>query len=257
MKADKWIINNFLSPEECTELIQRGEKQGFSVANVSTPTGPVINLEYRNNDRVIFDNPKLAAYLWSKLKDDPKLINPGWTAIGLNDKFRIYRYLATENHYFAAHYDASYEKVPLEVQSWATILIYLNEDFEGGETVFLDAEGKPEAWTPRTGMAGLMTQHNILHEAKPCTKGTKYALRTDIMYQIDQKPNADTKLMALKNEIVKLDGRIDLLTQKRDGLLLQLPADLQKKYKIKKAIEEAEESGAYEVSEHLSGKYVG
>ena len=55
---------------------------------------------------------------------------------------------------------------------------YLNEDFDGGETSFIDGEIKP-----KTGLAAFMTQHNYLHEAKEATNGTKYVLRTDVMYR--------------------------------------------------------------------------
>jgi prolyl 4-hydroxylase len=59
-------------------------------------------------------------------------------------------------------------------------IIYLNEGFEGGETIFFV---EPEVVIrPRTG-AGLFFQHPIIHEGAMVTSGTKYAVRTDLMYK--------------------------------------------------------------------------
>ena len=40
------------------------------------------------------------------------------------------------------------------------------------------------AVTPRTGMA-LLFQHMLLHEGCVVTSGTKYALRSDVMYRVE------------------------------------------------------------------------
>jgi prolyl 4-hydroxylase len=57
-------------------------------------------------------------------------------------------------------------------------MIYLNEDFAGGETTF------PE-WdvciTPKTGMM-LLFRHELLHAGEAVTRGRKYVLRSDVMY---------------------------------------------------------------------------
>ncbi|HSG70719.1 MAG TPA: hypothetical protein VLA12_09915, partial [Planctomycetaceae bacterium] len=59
-------------------------------------------------------------------------------------------------------------------------LVYLNDDFEGGETNFIV---EPEvSIKPETGM-GLMFQHPLLHEGAEVTSGVKYVARTDLMYR--------------------------------------------------------------------------
>jgi len=177
MKANRWEIENFVSKEFCDEVIRHAEEVGFEQATLSTASGPILRLKYRHNDRVTFDDQGLAGVLWEKIKDDPRLTNPGWKLIGLNERFRVYRYSGPDQ-YFAQHFDGSYERIPLVEQSWVTLLIYLNEEFDGGETSFIDGEIKP-----KTGLAAFMTQHNYLHEAKEATNGTKYVLRTDVMYR--------------------------------------------------------------------------
>lgn len=58
-----------------------------------------------------------------------------------------------------------------------TFIIYLNDDFEQGYTEF--------AWEkvlPKAGMA-LVFPHKLSHRATSTVNGTKYVLRTDVMYQ--------------------------------------------------------------------------
>jgi predicted 2-oxoglutarate/Fe(II)-dependent dioxygenase YbiX len=59
------------------------------------------------------------------------------------------------------------------------LLLYLDDDFDGGQTDF------PEQHltvAPRAGDA-LWFQHAVLHEGKPITRGTKHVLRTDVLYR--------------------------------------------------------------------------
>lgn len=181
MKALRWEIEDFFTEDECKTVIKAAEKIGFDKASINTPVGIQMRMDYRNNDRTYITSQELADDIWSRLKDDLRLSNiiDGWKPIGLNERFRVYRYHGEQ--WFALHADGSYERVPLEEQSWVTLLIYLNDDFVGGETTFQDGE-----IVPKTGLAALMTQHNYLHEAREVRDGgTKYVLRTDVMYRKD------------------------------------------------------------------------
>jgi hypothetical protein len=65
-------------------------------------------------------------------------------------------------------------------RSWYTYMVYLNEGFEGGETVFFV---EPEVIIkPRAGSA-LFFQHSIIHEGSEVRAGVKYVVRTDLMYR--------------------------------------------------------------------------
>lgn len=178
MRASRWEIENFVSRDFCDKLIEQAENIGFDEATIKTPDGEIVKKNYRHNDRVIFESRDLAESLFEKIKDDSRIVNPGWKPAGLNDRFRIYRYSNPEHH-FALHFDHQvsllYTK-PVQ-HSWVTMLIYLNEEFEGGQTSFLDGDVDP-----KTGLAAFMTQKNYLHRAKAVNSGTKYVLRTDIMY---------------------------------------------------------------------------
>jgi prolyl 4-hydroxylase len=60
----------------------------------------------------------------------------------------------------------------------------LNDEFEGGETVFFV---EPEVVIKSRAGAGLFFQHPIIHEGALVTSGIKYAVRTDLMYRKGDK----------------------------------------------------------------------
>ena len=57
-------------------------------------------------------------------------------------------------------------------------MVYLNDDFAGGETEFVDLR---RTIVPRTGSA-LLFQHMLLHAGETVTSGVKYVLRSDVLY---------------------------------------------------------------------------
>lgn len=93
-------------------------------------------------------------------------------AIGLNERFRFYRYEPGQR--FKEHSDAPFRRDNGE-ESRLTVLVYLNDDCTGGETAFGDY-----AVTPRLG-ASLVFRHELLHEGRPVAAGKKYVLRSDVM----------------------------------------------------------------------------
>lgn len=172
--AKIWTIDSFLSERECDDLIIMAEQMGFEEATVSLPKGAQMIKGIRNNYRLISSNPVLARSLWSKLAPFcPEQIE-GWDAIGLNERFRFYRYESDQR--FKRHIDGRHQKNLLE-QSRITFMIYLNDDFEGGETKFDEVE-----IIPKKG-AALCFIHEQKHEGCPVQNGSKYVLRSDIMYK--------------------------------------------------------------------------
>lgn len=172
---DIFVIHEFLSDEDCDRLIARSEALGYEAATV----GDVLVTEMRNNARVILDDPALAATLWDRARPFAPRMD-GCEAVGLNDRFRFYRYDLAEA--FAPHYDGSVCRGGDE-ESRLTFMVYLNEGCEGGETNFYRPGGTLKlAVRPRRGMA-LVFAHLQLHEGAAVTGGRKYALRTDVMYR--------------------------------------------------------------------------
>lgn len=172
-----WTAPLLLSAEACQALIGRIEAEGPTRAPITTARGFVMAPEIRNNTRVILDDPALAAELWPKVRPlVPSSMCGGRAACGVNERFRCYRYQPGER--FAPHYDGAYNRDERE-GSRLTFMIYLNEGFEGGETAFLDFGVSVR---PAMGMA-LFFQHVLLHEGCLLVRGTKYALRSDIMFR--------------------------------------------------------------------------
>jgi predicted 2-oxoglutarate/Fe(II)-dependent dioxygenase YbiX len=78
---------------------------------------------------------------------------------------------------FGVHTDAPYRPAP-HCKSLYTLMVYLNDDYEGGETRF---PGLKRVVRPETGMV-LIFPHRLRHEGLMVTRGTKYALHTFILY---------------------------------------------------------------------------
>jgi predicted 2-oxoglutarate/Fe(II)-dependent dioxygenase YbiX len=171
-----WTVPTVLSASECRDFIARIEASQPTPAPITTSGGFVMRPEVRNNSRVLFDDRRLAAELFERLVAHLPKSLLRMHAVGVNERFRCYRYQPGQR--FALHHDGTFARSPKE-RSLLTLLIYLNQDFSGGETAFPE-EG--ERIRPQTGLA-LLFQHRLLHEGCAVRSGVKYALRSDIMYR--------------------------------------------------------------------------
>lgn len=191
-----WTIENFLSEQECQNLILFSENKSYQEATLSLKSGAKMMKNIRNNDRLIYEDKELAQKYWEKVKEFcPKFINEivkeeteKRKVVGINPIFRFYKY--ESNQRFKKHIDG---RVQVETEngqkqeSRITFMIYLSDDFEGGQTVFdyKNATNEMEVIEiiPKTGTA-LCFVHELKHEGKPVPKGTKYVLRSDIMFEV-------------------------------------------------------------------------
>lgn len=170
-------IDGFLSEEECNVLISRSEETGYADALIQTDNGPKRVEEVRNNERLLFTDFELATSLWKIAKDYAPARLGNSVAVGLNELFRFYKYAPGQA--FKKHRDQSFIRNESEA-SYYTLLIYLNDDYTGGETVFNLHEIQPQK-----GIA-LLFLHDLEHEGKCIHTGVKYVLRTDIMYRFEE-----------------------------------------------------------------------
>lgn len=175
-KRFRKTIKDFFTHEECVGFIGFAESQGFEEALIQTRAkGQVMDKSMRDNDRHIFEARDLATQLWALIEEHVPAEVDGWNAHGLNERFRVYRY--KDGQQFKVHPDGSFKRDAHE-HSKITVIIYLNEDFENGETEFVMPH---EVIEPEEGML-LLFAHGQLHKGNPVPKGTKYILRTDVMY---------------------------------------------------------------------------
>jgi prolyl 4-hydroxylase len=175
LEAFLFVIEDFFTSHECDELIIWSELKGYEEAKVQVRGQEVMMKAVRNNSRINFIDFDLANRIWEKFK--PFAVNrfANSEVLGLNEMFRFYKYEKGER--FKKHIDGSYIRNEEEA-SYFTLMIYLNDDFEGGETVFQDHNIQP-----KKGMA-LVFYHGMKHSGEEIKAGIKYVLRTDIMYKL-------------------------------------------------------------------------
>eukprot|EP01084_Bolivina_argentea_P158473 276049_1 len=188
------LIHNAFTKKECKELIKLSEKQKYGPAYVRTRDnkGQQLNLEGRNNSRVMIDSHEMANFFFKRVEEYvPKKWN-NKKVITFNERLRFLRYYKGE--YFKLHLDGPYQRDNGE-RSWCTIVIYLNENFKGGSTMLWDLQNydnnKPVI--PEIGMV-LCFQHDIWHEGEELIKGTKYIIRTDVMYEANECKEDENKI---------------------------------------------------------------
>lgn len=169
-----FVISEFLSPDECERQIERSEAIGYETFAID---GEVVH-GYRDNARVVVDDDDLANSLWQLAAEHLPAVFESQPASGFNLRFRFYRYTGREA--FAPHYDGSVRIG--EQTSKLTFMVYLADVAKGGETRFYDDDIKvSHVVRPQLGKA-LVFEHTILHEGVAVEEGSKYVLRTDVMY---------------------------------------------------------------------------
>ena len=174
-------LPNIFTSDECNQWISRIQAAGTEVATINTRSGTQVDSQIRNNRRVIFDDPNWANILYERVKEKVPHEIHGMTLSGINERLRCYEYQPGQR--FAPHSDGAFVRDEKE-RSWYTYMIYLNEGFAGGETIFLV---EPEiVITPKAG-AALLFQHPIIHEGSEVISGVKYVVRTDLMYRDSSK----------------------------------------------------------------------
>lgn len=227
-------IKNVLSKKECEKLIEEAEKKTF---NPSPPSGGGHGQTPRTGARTsqfcVIDNKPLADELYSRLKkyipkdlrsikEVPYMnsVTKGdeFYPVGVNEHLRYYKY--DPGQYILKHddyrmsrfrYDSSKEKY-YEQMSFLTVVIYLNEDFKDGRTLFwtkyattgttghcrfirdVEFEESDLQISPETGKA-VIHDHMVQHEGESPQKSIKYILRTDIMHEKEvDKAKAEGKI---------------------------------------------------------------
>ncbi len=176
-------VPDFGTPDFCDQIVARANDIGFDAATITTERGTSVTQEIRNNDRVIVDDANLAKLLWGNAKSLFSETFKGHRAVGLNERFRVYRY--SPDQFFDWHQDGEYQALSGQ-RSMFTMMIYLNEGCEGGGTSFADVFSphvfKDFTIAPKTGKA-LFFHHPLSHRGDTIISGEKFVLRTDVMFE--------------------------------------------------------------------------
>ncbi|OGX81058.1 2OG-Fe(II) oxygenase [Hymenobacter coccineus] len=155
-----FTVEDFMTRPECLENIVLSEKIGYELAKVNTAGGSRVRTDIRNNSRAFHASEDLAQALWQKAQPFVPAQLGHSQALGLNELFRFYRY--QRGHQFRGHFDESYVRNAVEA-SYFTFMVYLNDNFQGGDTTFRGLRIRP-----RQGMA-LIFLHSLFHEGSEVT----------------------------------------------------------------------------------------
>jgi hypothetical protein len=188
-KTDKFVlkVRHALSPSVCRELIQLSERAGYEPALVNIGHGRQKYIpEYRSSFRVMLDHDKLANTFFKYIEEHLPLRSDYrglYKPRECNERIRFLKY--DNAGYFQQHCDGSYARPRTHTRfgdrSYLTLLVYLNQEYEGCTRLFSDDGSRSYDVKPETGMI-LVHDHSVLHEGAPISNGVKYAIRTDVMY---------------------------------------------------------------------------
>ncbi|NHO65446.1 2OG-Fe(II) oxygenase [Aestuariicella hydrocarbonica] len=199
---------NVLTAAECKRFLELTESLGYLPdAAVSLPR------DIRHNDNVVWvTDQQTDTLIWQRvtsLANQQLEIFGGQKALGLNARFRFYRYQPGD--FFKPHSDGAWPGSRIingelitnaypDRYSFMTFLIFLNEDFEGGATRFLvnadnssqpARQGSPvKAVDVRTPAGGVLCfphgAHPLhcIHSSEPIQQGIKYIIRTDMLFAL-------------------------------------------------------------------------
>lgn len=202
-----WVLYDVITKEECEWLINNAKTIGMVEA--------CERKDYRSNNIRTVVSKQFSEIILNRIKlcidfDEPIIITNenkrGTSGIGIAGTWRL---TEINNHWrfghykigghFGPHRDGWFTKDSME-RSLRTFMLYLNDDFEGGTTDFIDdkqefyknedgmivaqEENILKKIKPVTGMA-IVFNHALLHQGSPLTAGEKYIFRSDIMYRRD------------------------------------------------------------------------
>jgi prolyl 4-hydroxylase len=190
-----YLLHRLMSPGECRRLIAAAAGLGFSHAGLAVGGDTYrVNLAVRNNLRVVIDEPDLSAALWGRLRAKVDPGHEGAALAALNWRFRVYEYNRGQRYF--PHVDVRTALPGGETRF--SLVIYLNDGFEGGATRFFERKDKASrrgegrgrkfdnrvthALRPPVGSA-VVFDHLLLHEGAEVTAGVKYAVRSDLIYR--------------------------------------------------------------------------
>ncbi|KAG5658112.1 hypothetical protein KAF25_007063 [Fusarium avenaceum] len=217
------VLDNVLTPDECRELISlaeasvpRADESASAWRPALVSAGPGVESHapgYRESDRIIWDQQTIVDRLWERcalsegLRDllaavppQPYLGSGKWVFSRFNNRMRFLKY--SPGQFFKPHCDGSYyytEGPGTEFETYYTVHLYLNDsvendptaELEGGATSFLDRKDNRVDVNPKAGSVLIFQHDGLYHEGALVKKGTKYTMRTDILYE--WVPDMDAK----------------------------------------------------------------
>jgi hypothetical protein len=192
---------NVLSRSECEQIIGLTESLGYLPdAAVSLPRS------VRHNHSLTWVTDDLTTdIIWQRCEPmmaDEQGIHHGKQALGLNGRFRFYRYQVGD--YFSPHTDGAWPGSKVidrqlvtnafsDRWSQLTFLLFLSDNYEGGRTQFYlpsNNQEKTKVVNVLTPVGGaLCFPHGMhplhcLHSSEAIVSGSKYIIRSDVLFEL-------------------------------------------------------------------------
>lgn len=168
-EARIYQIHNAISASVCRDYIRQGDQIGW-IPNDINELNPLFS---RSETALKIDIEGLFAAIQRRVPQ--RLDNMDIVSL-VKQRTACMRY--SEGEYFGVHTDA-----PFVAQDGAitklSLVLYLNDDYTGGETVFPDLalEVKPEVGKI------LLFPPNLPHMSKMISRGAKYIVRSEVLYR--------------------------------------------------------------------------
>lgn len=194
-----FLLHGCLTPGECEHIIQTAEKIGF-IEDSATGGRSVRQME---SCQTLMSEETLGAVFRRFAEKLPPGLR-GERPLGLNARWRVYKYNPGDT--FRKHTDGGWPgggvdaatgvyKSDVHGDRWSQVtwVMYLNEGFEGGATRFFRRVGDEDFEVagdvePKRGsaMCFFHGKHPLspLHEGSPVVAGTKYIIRSDVLYEL-------------------------------------------------------------------------
>ncbi|KAL5416900.1 hypothetical protein PMIN06_008520 [Paraphaeosphaeria minitans] len=206
------LIRDVLTPAECASIIAAGETMEFIPDAPLRPQGEDTSVLAHNFYWIV--DQAFHDALWARVKEFVPGVKEGKKVRGINRRFRVYRYVPGAE--YRCHIDGAwppsgidpttsayiYDASPASAKqsSLYTFLIYLNDDFRGGETTFFlpsVKEGVLNAYPVKPVMGSVAVfphgeaQDALLHEGTGVVEGAKYVMRTDVEYDVEPSVSSE------------------------------------------------------------------
>lgn len=191
--VEGFTATNVLTSQECADCLRQADEAGFyrngsfaghrsratywdeplaekMVARLS----PLLQKLVHSHD-----NEKMHEYWF--VGEAESVPSGRYIPIGINPFMRVSKY--HETGHFGMHRDSGYVRDDQYVGFW-TVLLYLNDDFEGGDTTIYDESNRlAHTVKPEVGKVFCFHHHQV-HAGLEIRSGTKHIVRTEIMFAL-------------------------------------------------------------------------
>jgi len=194
-----FVLDHVLTANECQQLRTAATQLGFRPdhpVHLDKPTG-IDSCEWLVDDSIMsVVYKRVQGHLPKRMGNSDKT-----SLHSINSRWRFFRY--DQDCVYRPHIDGSWPESRIVdgeykcdesgmVKSYLTFLMYLNDDFQGGETRFYFPSGNGMAARgviPKQGAVLVFPQGNtasLIHEGSAVTEGTKFVVRTDVLYRVEE-----------------------------------------------------------------------